>query len=627
LTLRLVEIQPGVVKDITDYSAGKNGPFYVDSNLVRFKNGFPQKLGGWQQESYFYSVAPSTSVLVQGTPKKSIFWRGFDSIDRIAIGTTTHLYLIKENILHDITPLRKTSSSLSNPLTTANGDATVTVADTGHGAETGDFIVIENASAIGGISADNLNRPEGYQITKLNNNSYTFEAPVNASSTVSGGGGTLNIKYLIGKADNMGVESADPATGWGVGAWNEGTWNTPRTVASNSLVFDATRWSLNLWGDDLLANNRNGQLYYWSRASGEGTRAVLVSSLAGASGVPTQNRMTSVSFPDRHFISAGSVNASTGTFDPMLVRFSDQEDFTNFTVTATNTAGDQRLEVGSKIISITPSKDETLIQTDEAIYGMTFVGPPFTFSFRLLAVNCGAVSQEGTLVVDAKAYWIGKSNFFLYNGAVQELPCPVKHFVFDRINNDRLDKTHVGHNKKFNEITWFYVSTSNTATSNPEPDSYVTYNYLENVWTIGELDRNTWTDAKGFKTTPFAFDKDGRLYNHEVGNNADGEAMNCHIESAEIEIDADGTRQFLIDRIIPDANMSVGTSLSVEFKTRKYPNATEITKGPFPVVHNTEKISTRVKGRQIAIKYSSSGIDDEWALGDFRINAQADSVR
>ena len=189
MTLRLVEIQPGVVKDITDYSAGKSGPFYVDSNLVRFKNGFPQKLGGWQQESYFYSVAPSTSVLVQGTPKKSIFWRGFDSIDRIAIGSTTHLYLIKENILHDITPLRKTSSSLSNPLTTANGDATVTVADTGHGAETGDFIVIENASAIGGISADNLNRPEGFQITKLNNNSYTFEAPVNASSTVSGGGG------------------------------------------------------------------------------------------------------------------------------------------------------------------------------------------------------------------------------------------------------------------------------------------------------------------------------------------------------------------------------------------------------------------------------------------------------
>ena len=437
----------------------------------------------------------------------------------------------------------------------------------------------------------------------------------------------LNIKYLIGAAENMGIQSADPATGWGVGTWNAGTWNTPRTAASNSLVFDATRWSLQLWGDDLLANNRRGQIYYWSRAGGEGTRAVLVSSLAGASGVPIENRMISVSFPDRHLVAAGTVNASTSLYDPMLVRFSDQEDFTNFTVTATNTAGDQRLEVGSKIISITPSKDETIIQTDEAIYGMTFVGPPFTFSFRLLAVNCGAVAQEGTIVVDSTVYWIGKDNFFLYNGSVSELPCPIQHFVFDRLNNDFVDKTHVGHNKKFNEITWFYVSTSNSATEDPEPDSYATYNYAENAWTIGELDRNTWNDAIGFRTVPFAFDKDGNLYNHETGDNDDGTAMSCHIETSEIEIDATGSRQFLIDRIIPDATMTSSTNLSVEFKTRKYPNATEITKGPFTITQSTEKVSTRAKGRQVSLRYSSSGVSDNWALGDFRINAREDSVR
>ena len=627
MTLRLLKFSPGVVKDITDYSAGKGGPFYVDSNLVRFKNGFPEKIGGWQKEEYFYSTDPSTSVLIQGTPKKALFWRGFDDIDRLAVGTTSHLYLIKQNILHDITPLRKTSSSLSNPLTTASGDATVTVADTGHGASTGDFVVLDSASAIGGISADDLNRQAGYQITKIDNNSYTFEAPSNASSTVSGGGGTLNIKYLIGAAENMGIQSADPATGWGVGTWNAGTWNTPRTAASNSLVFDATRWSLQLWGDDLLANNRRGQIYYWSRAGGEGTRAVLVSSLAGASGVPIENRMISVSFPDRHLVAAGTVNASTSLYDPMLVRFSDQEDFTNFTVTATNTAGDQRLEVGSKIISITPSKDETIIQTDEAIYGMTFVGPPFTFSFRLLAVNCGAVAQEGTIVVDSTVYWIGKDNFFLYNGSVSELPCPIQHFVFDRLNNDFVDKTHVGHNKKFNEITWFYVSTSNSATEDPEPDSYATYNYAENAWTIGELDRNTRNDAIGLRTVPFAFDKDGNLYNHETGDNDDGTAMSCHIETSEIEIDATGSRQFLIDRIIPDATMTSSTNLSVEFKTRKYPNATEITKGPFTITQSTEKVSTRAKGRQVSLRYSSSGVSDNWALGDFRINAREDSVR
>ena len=629
MSYRLLKLNSGIVKDITEYSAGKNGPFYVDSNLVRFRNGYPNKIGGWEQDVYFDNVDTTNATLAQGKPKNAVFWRAdTDGSDRIALGTHNHLYIILNGVLYDITPLRKTSTNLSNPLVVTNGSTTITVTDTSHGAKTGDFIVIEQATAVGGISADTLNRIIGYPITVVNSNSFTIQSPTGASSGATGGGTGLDIKYLIGRDDNMNIESADTATGFGVGTWNLSTWGTARDVDSDTIALEATQWSLQLWGEDLLANNRNGQIYYWDTSAGEANRASLVSALGGASGVPTKNRTIAISFPDRHLIVGGTTLLGTTILDPMLVRFSDQEDFTNFTPTATNTSGDQRLEVGNKIVSIIPTKDETFINTDEACYGMSFVGPPFTFSFRLLAVNCGAVALHGTISVDGSVFWIGKSNFFVYNGSVQELPCTVKYFVFDRIQQRYFDKIFVGQNKKFNEITWFYVSVDNSqGTVNPEPDSYVTYNYAENVWTIGTLNRNVWLDAQGFKNVPFAFDGDARLYDHESGNSDNGNAMNCFIESGELEIDETGNRTFLIDKIVPDATMTSNTNLNVEFKCKKYPNGTEVTKGPFTITSSTQKVSTRAKGRQIAIKYSSTGINDDWTLGDFRINATEDSFR
>ena len=629
MSYRLLKLNSGIVKDITEYSAGKNGPFYIDSNLVRFRNGYPTKIGGWEQEVYYDNADTSNATLAQGKPKNAIFWRADDDgIDRIALGTHNHLYIINSGVLYDITPLRKTSTNLSNPLVVTNGSTTITVTDTSHGAKTGDFIVIEQATAVGGISADTLNRIIGYPITVVDSNSFTIQSPTGASSGATGGGTGLDIKYLIGRDDNMNIESADTATGFGVGTWNLSTYGTARDVDSDTVALEATQWSLQLWGEDLLANNRNGQIYYWDTSAGEVNRASLVSALGGASGVPTKNRTIAISFPDRHLIVGGTTLLGTTTLDPMLVRFSDQEDFTNFTPTATNTSGDQRLEVGNKIVSIIPTKDETFINTDEACYGMSFVGPPFTFSFRLLAVNCGAVALHGTISVDGSVFWIGKSNFFVYNGSVQELPCTVKYFVFDRIQERYADKTFVGQNKKFNEITWFYVSVDNSqGTVNPEPDSYVTYNYAENVWTIGTLNRSVWLDAQGFRNVPFAFDGDARLYDHESGNSDNGNAMNCFIESGELEIDETGNRTFLIDKIVPDATMTSNTNLNVEFKCKKYPNGTEVTKGPFTITSSTQKVSTRAKGRQIAIKYSSTGINDDWTLGDFRINATEDSFR
>ena len=629
-----LKFKAGIVKDLTEYSAGKVG-FYIDGNLVRFRNGFPTKIGGWQEETYTFVAAQSVTATVTGTPKHIQAWRSnTDGLDRIVVGTTDHLYVLVGNVFSDITPLRKTTSNLTNPLAVADEGTIVTVTDNAHGQSTGDFIIINSAAATGGISAANLNRLEGYQITKVNDNSYTFISPTAATSTVSAGGGTtIDIGYLIGNAEGLGFRSSDPALGWGIGAWGSFAdgpgWGEAADGTASTVSLDATNWSLALWGEDLIINNRNGQLYYWDTSdNSQNTRAALVSAESGASGVPASVRTITVSFPDRHLIAGGCTNLAQSEIDPMLIRFSNQEDFVTFTPTSTNTAGDQRLEVGTKIISMIPTKDETFIQTDEAAYGMSFVGPPFTFSFRLLAVNCGGVALHGAANVDGDVYWIGKSNFFVYDGAVKELPCSVQYYVFDRLQPDYIDKTYAAHNKKFDEVSWFYVSTDNVAESdNPEPDSYVTYNYADGAWSIGSLQRNVWHDAGGFRQVPFAFDKDGKLYNHETGTSDNGSAMSAFIETGDVEIDSTGENLFMVDKIIPDTTMSADTNLFVQIKTRKYPTAPEITKGAFTVTSTTEKISTRAKGRQMAVKFFSTGTTDEWLLGDFRVNARKDGLR
>ena len=630
MPLQILKFKPGIVKDITEYASGKNGPFYVDGNLVRFRNGYPTKIGGWEEDRYYFNADTENATTVTGVPKEIVAWRSnSDSVDRIAIGTHNHLYVLKFDVFYDITPVRKITSNLTNPVVVTNASTTVTITDVGHGAFTGDFIVINSATETGGVTAATLNRLEGYQITVVDADDYTFTVPSAATSGATGGGTTIDITYLIGNAEGVGFQNSDPALGFGVGTWGESTWGTARSASSSTVSLNATNWSLALWGEDLIINNLNGQLYYWDTSdNGETTRAALVSLESGASGVPISVKCITVSFPDRHLVVGGCTPLAGGTIDPMLVRWSNQEDFVYFTPTSTNTAGDQRLEIGTEIISMIPTKDETFIQTDEAAYGMSFVGPPFTFSFRLLAVNCGAVSLHGSINVDSDVYWIGKSNFFFYNGAVQELPCSVQYYVFNRIQLNYLDKVYGAHNKKYNEVTWFYVSTDNpNGTQSPEPDSYVTLNYMDGAWTIGSLDRNVWNDATGFRKVPFAFDSDGKLYDHETGTSDNGSAMSAYIETSEVEIDASGNKLFMVDKIIPDATMTSNTNLYLQLKTRKYPNATETIKGAFTVTSSTDKISTRAKGRQMAVKFYSSGTEDDWSLGDFRVNTREDGLR
>ena len=707
MPLQLLKYDPGIVKDITEYAAGKNGPYWVDGNLVRFRNGYPTKIGGWQNDGML-GLDPSGTitqnyVTLTGIARKTAFWRAITTgEDYMAIGTHNHLFILENGALYDITPLRDVSntettltealdaieteidlasvtgltttgaiqiddeiitytgiSSLTltgctrgtngtsadthadssvvnqviiDPLATTSGSAVVTITDEDHGGLTGDWVVISGAAAIGGIPADEINDYYGYQITVVTPDTYTIELPTNATSTVAAGGGNaIAIKYLIGNEAGLGAQSSDPALGWGVGGWGQEAWGTPRSIANADVALDNSSWNLNLWGEDLIATIRGGAIYYWDTSGGIGNRAVLASSLAGAESVPSVARVTTVSFPDRHFIAGGCQAYAAdgqGDVDDMLIRWSTQEDFTKFGPTALNTAGDQRLQVGTKIVSMINAREETIISTDEAIYGMTFVGAPFIFSFRLLATDAGAAGLNTMVTIDGNVFWMGERNFFSYDGIVKELPCPVKYFVFDRMQQRYIDKVVVGHNKKFKEITWWYVSNDNPAgTINPENDSYVTYNYVEGAWSIGTMDRTTWHDSFGARNNPYAFDPDGYLYNHETGTSANGAAMNAYIETSPREITAEGENLYMVDKIVPNVNMSASTAMDLYLNTRKYPSAPETTKGPFPMSQSTEKVSVRAKGRQISVKFQTTGTQDDWSLGDFRINTRVDGMR
>jgi len=259
---------------------------------------------------------------------------------------------------------------------------------------------------------------------------------------------------------------------------------------------------------------------------------------------------------------------------------------------------------------------------------MTFVGAPFIFSFRLLATDAGAAGLNTMISVDGNVFWMGERNFFAYDGIVKELPCPVKYFVYDRMQKRYIDKVVVGHNKEFKEITWWYVSDDNTAgTVNPENDSYVSYNYVENAWSIGTMDRTSWSDSFGVREVPFAFDPSGILYNHETGTSDNGSAMNCFIETSPREITSEGENLYMVDKIVPNVDMSANTSMELYLNTRKYPSASETVKGPFAVTSSTEKVSVRAKGRQISVKFQTTGTEDDWSLGDFRINTRVDGLR
>ena len=620
MTLIKVQVAPGIDKQDTEYGAEGR---WIDCDNVRFRYGLPEKIGGWSKVS--------TSALV-GAARGIITWFSLDGDQYTITGTNKKLYVYQNQEWYDITPIRESGASITN-FTTTSGSTTVTVTDATHGAIEGDFVTISSVSGTAnGIAAGNLEGEfEIQSVTDTNN--YVIIAKAAASGT-GASGVTGTAEYQI----NTNPAFSILGYGWGAGTWGLSTWGTTRAglAAPDSVQLDSGKWSLDNWGEDVLAQQFNGSLYYWDTSSGLSSNLAARTNVANA---PTKSRFMLVSGDDRHVICFGTETTigTSSTQDNMFIRFSDQEDPATWTPTATNTAGSQRLTDGNQINAAVRSRGVILIYTDTALYQMQFIGPPFTFGFRQLGTNCGAVGINAAVDVNGIAYWMGNDSFFLFDGAVKKIPCSVQDYVFDDINNNALGDVFCAVNSDFNEVIWFYPSKNST-----QVDRNVTYNYAEKIWYIGTLARSSWAD-RGVYSNPYAAEfeasdttatistitgvKEGRtfVYLHEEGVNDDGAAMNCHVESGDIDV-GDGDQFLSVSRFIPDFKNQVG-EVDITVKSRPYPSASQRTHGPFTVTTSTTKKDTRIRGRQLALRVSSDAVDDKWRYGTIRFDGKPDGMR
>jgi hypothetical protein len=545
-------------------------------------------------------------------------------------GTNKKLYAFSENSYADITPSRGTGSITQ--FATTSGSKTVTVTDATHGALVGDHVTISSVSgAIGGITQANLQNEFEIQ-TVPSSSTYTIEAPAAASSTATGA--TATATYQI----NSGPATSIYGYGWGAGVWNVSTWSTTRQglTGAEGVLLQSAKWSLDNWGEDVLAQKFDGSLYYWDTSSGLSSN---VASTTNVSAAPTKSRFMMISGDDRHVICFGTETTigTTSTQDNMFIRWSHQETTNTWTPTATNTAGSQRLTDGNQINAAVRSRGAILIFTDTTLYQMQFIGPPFTFGFKLLGSNCGAVGINAAIDISGKTYWMGSDSFFTFDGAVKKIPCSVQDYVFDDINVNAMGDVFCASNSEFNEVMWFYPSSGSL-----QIDRHVTYNYAENLWYTGSLSRSSWADRSVYSNpygteysdsdttatiTTIYGNKAGRtfVYSHEDGVNDAGSAMTAYIESGDIDI-GDGDKFLSISRFIPDFKNQTG-NVDVTIKSRSYPATTQTTHGPYAIATTTEKQDTRIRGRQLALRVSSDAVDDKWRYGTLRFDGKQDGMR
>ena len=617
MPLTKLQVAPGIDKQNTEYGAEGR---WVDSDNVRFRYGQPEKIGGWTKV---------TSDALLGATRAILTWSDLSGVNHAMYGTNKKLYAYSENSYGDITPTRGTGSITQ--FATTSGSTTVTVTDADHGALVGDHVTISSVSgAIGGLTQANLQNE--FEIQTATDDTYTIVAPAAASSSATGA--TATATYEI----NSGPATAIYGYGWGAGTWSRGTWDTTREglTGAEGVLLQSTKWSLDNWGEDVLAQKFDGSIYYWDTSAGLSSN---LASRTNVSNAPTKSRFMIVSGDDRHVICFGTETTigTTSTQDNMFIRWSDQESTSDWTPTSTNTAGSQRLTSGNKINAAVRSRGAVLVWTDTALYQMQFIGPPFTFGFKQLGSNCGAVGINAAVDVSGISYWMGNDSFFRFDGAVKKIPCSVQDYVFDDINVNATGDVFCATNTDFNEVMWFYPSADSL-----QIDRHVTFNYAENLWYTGSLSRSTWADRSVY-SNPYAteFDssdttatistiygnKAGRtfVYAHEEGVNDAGSAMTAYIESGDIDI-ADGDNFMSISRFIPDFKNQVG-EVDVTVKSRPYPATTQTTHGPFAIATTTTKQDTRIRGRQLALRVSSDAVDDKWRYGTLRFDGKPDGMR
>ena len=612
--------KPGIDKEMTDL-VDKGG--WADGNLIRFRKGLPEKMGGWNK---------TTTENYEGTGRALTAWVALDATKYLGLGTTFKYYIQGGNVLNDITPIRSTDLNVTTFAAT-NGSAVITATDTAHGAVVNDFVTITNAVSLGGLITAAVLNVE-HQITSVPSaNTYTFTASATANASDTGNGGSAtDAAYQI----NVGLDVYVSSTGWGAGLWSAGTFGSATALSETGQL---RLWSHDAFGEDLIINPRFGGIYYWDESNGLTTRAVNITSLSGANLAPTKGIQTIVSDVDRHVIVLGADpivgSARTGAIDPLFIAFSDQESITEWEPNATNTAGSLRLSSGSQIVGGLRSRQEILIWTDTSLYTMQFIGAPFTFGVNLINENVGLISPNAAINAPDGVYWMARDGFYTYNGSVQRLVCSVLNYVLDDFNSSQSFKTISFTNREFNEVGWFYPSSSST-----EIDRYVTYNYLEKAWSIGELSRTAWLDD-GIFEKPRATGKDSSVnyvYTHESSDDADGIPMdNVFIESGDIDID-DGEKFSFIRKIIPDvkffgANSNSG-QINFVLKTRNFPGDSLSTNSTSDVTSSTQQNHVRARTRQMVFRAQSD--DDaatsvrtgfKWRLGANRFDIRPDGKR
>tara|TARA_R100000697_G_scaffold76941_1_gene89175 strand:+ start:47 stop:1957 length:1911 start_codon:yes stop_codon:yes gene_type:complete len=636
MPLSKLQFRPGINKETTSYS---NEGGWFDCDKIRFRAGFPEKIGGWAKKT------PNSFL---GTTRALHPWQTISLANYLGVGTNIKYYIQYGGAYYDITPLRATTSAGDVTFSATNGSSTITVTDTSHGAIVGDFVTFSGAASLGGnITAEVLNQ-EYKIVTVPTANTYTITArevnPVSritvdgvytpvavlASGSDSGNGGSSTVgAYQL----NIGLNTSITGDGWNAGTWGRGTWNS----ATTPTIQDVMRlWTHDNFGEDLIINIHNGGLYYYDSSQGLTYRATVLSSVAGAVSPPSIATKVLVSDVDLHVIAFGCDSEDDpGTQDPLLIRFSDQRNALDWKATVDNTAGDLKISSGSKIITAIETKREILVFTDTSIYSMQFIGPPDTFGITIVSEGISIRSPNSAVAIEDNVFWMGSNEFYVYNGAVQKIPCTLKDFVFSDFNSLQSEKVFAGVNSSFSEIWWFYPS----ADSN-EVDKYVIYNYQQQIWYYGSLNRTAWLD-RGVNELPISASTDFYLYNHETGDD-DGStdpvtAIPAHIESSQMDI-GEGDQFTFISRIIPDItfrNSEIGKKASLILKTRNFPGGnylqtdpTEVSKtATVPVEQFTNDAFIRLRGRSFALRVESTETGISWRLGSPRIDIRPDGRR
>jgi len=598
---------PGINKEVTDYTGeGK----WVDSDNVRFFQGLPQKIKGWEK---------FVSTTIVGVVRDQHAWVSLDGTRYDAFGTDRKLYVYSEGIVSDITPLRATEA-LTDPFTT-NGTSTVLVTDAGHGAVAGDFVTYDSFSTI-----DGLDMNQEFEITQVVNTSAYTVTHTDTASGSSTGGGTGNAAYQI----QTGPEFSVPAYGWGTDGWSLGGWGSPSS--SSNVTLEARQWSLDNYGEDLIATVLNGGTYIWDTSAGTSTRATAVAN------APTASRLSLVSTPDRHLILLGTETTigTPSTQDDLFLRFSDQENINDYAPTAINTAGSLRITDGSRIIAAERSRGQILVWTDTSLQSLQYIGPPFTFGLRQLGQNCGIIGQHGAIDLNGVSYWMSQDSFYLFDGSVKKLPCTVEQFVFSNLNQTASENVFCGHNGEFNEVLWFYARTGSD-----QINAVVAYNYLEGTWWTGTLRRTSWIDREVFNN-PIATYYDSTatannetilgltngastVYLQEQGTDADGAAITAYLKSGDVQI-AQGDEFAFVSRLIPDIQNQSGV-LNLDFEFSRYPNDTTPVSKSTSFTSTTNKVDLRGRGRSFTANLVSNTTGTAWRLGTLRFEVQPDGRR